>query len=159
MLTVLTVLVVLCLVLVIAMLAMWPGRTATENENAGQPAQMANMVSIETPYLTLYYPDRWEAHLLHEHHEEDGVYTESFYCTVGGRLIALFDVHFGDAQAGEVFGYILQDGKKVPFCLTFHDYIPDESWSEEDQFVLFAMQESVNDLVQAVRENEAYSAQ
>lgn len=133
-----------------------PGETIEETEATA--AELADMVRIETPYLELYYPSQWEQYLKWEQKEENGVLTTAFSCDIDGVQAPLFDVHFGSEQAGEAMGYIHTEEGKIPFGMTFHDFIPDETWSEDDAYVLYAMQEAVNELLQSVRESEKYAA-
>lgn len=128
-------------------------------EEAAVPAENEDMFRIETGYVDLGYPAQWVPYLQYEYKEENGVLTVAFCCSIGDNQTPLFDVHFGDAQMGECFGYIAKDGEKIPFTVTFHDYIPDESWDEDDKHVLYAMQESVNELIQAVKADPNYTAE
>lgn len=114
---------------------------------------------IETPYVMLGYPAQWESYLNYQQFEENGVYTVSFNCWIREELIPLFDINFGSEQVGELLGYIQKDEKKTAVAVAFHDYLPDETWKEDDTYVLFAMQESVNDLLSALRADEGFSEQ
>lgn len=129
-----------------------PGETGSSEATAA-PTENGDMVWIQTPYMTLGYPAEWESYLRYEPKEENGVFTQSFYCAVGEKEIPLFDVHFGSEDAGQKMGLLLTDEGEIPVSMTFHDFIPDETWTDDETYVLYAMQESVNDLIQTMWAN------
>lgn len=160
--------VVVCLAIIIFLLAtrndgtQQPEHTDAPGETAGSDADLPQGVVgdtlwIPTPYISLAYPAHWEQHLSHGGQMEDGVYTHRFVCTAGGSQTPLFDVHFGSEALGSHIGYIVAEEGKIPVCVSFHDLLPGEDWSEEDKNVLYAMQEAVNDLLQLLRENKSFS--
>lgn len=135
-----------------------PEETVETQDSAILPED-TEMIWIETPYIRLGYPAEWESYLRYDQKEEDGVFTESFYCCIEEEQIPLFDIHFGSEALGEQMGYLLLDGEKIPFSFTPYEYTPSETWREDDVYVLYAMQEGVNDVIRSVMDAEAYTAQ
>lgn len=129
----------------------------TEPETVENDTEQVDMIWIQTPYIDLGYPAQWESYLRCEPKEENGVFTQSFLCSVNSEKVPLFDVHMGSEAVGEPMGYINTADGKVVVSMTFHDYAPDSTWSQDDTYVLYAMQESVNELMRSLRENENFS--
>lgn len=121
------------------------------------PQEDPTMIWIDTPYVRLCYSAQWENYLMYEHTQRDGVFTESFYCRIAGEQIRLFDIHFGTVNEGELLGYLLKDGQNIPVCVTPYDFAPDDSWREEDTYVIFSMQEGINDVIQCIMAYENFS--
>ena len=138
-----------------------PSTTATEvptEPQISEPQQEdPTMIWIDTPYIRLSYSAQWERYLQYEYTQRNGVYTSSFSCRIAGQLIRLFDIHFGTVNEGDFLGYILKDGQRIPVCITPYDYMPDDSWREEDTYVLYSMQEGINDVIQCVMAYESFS--
>lgn len=106
-------------------------------------------MEIETPYVVLQYPSRWEETVRVEQIEDD-VYTVAFYGTVENREEHhLFDILFGDGDGFEI-GKILVDGKVVRMCVVTYDLKTDESWSDEEILELKGMREDVQHIISSV---------
>lgn len=105
--------------------------------------QPAENMTIETPYCELLFPGKWEKYL--QVKEEEDPYRVSFYARVGSHEQQfLFTVCFGAEE--EAIGTV--DGVSVGVIL--EDLTPDSSWTEEERNILFAMQEDMNLLLEAL---------
>lgn len=124
-------------------------------EPTGQPdfqktapeSSVRNLLTIQTPGCTLYYPVRWAPYLVTEQTapSENGTYCVQFYGKLAGEdKCPLFSLLFGGDE-GTRLG-ILQGETQTAVNLLIHPLAADE-WDNEDTQILYAMQEAVNDLI------------
>ena len=114
---------------------------------------------IETPYTKLGFPKQWESYLKYAQTSNKDLHTVSFMCTIAEQEIPLFDVFFGYTDLGEQMGYLTKGEERIPVCVLFYEYVPDETWREDDKVVLYAMQEAANDVITTIMTDENYIAQ
>lgn len=97
-------------------------------------------MAIETPVCTLYYPREWES-LLRVEMTDGEPYSAAFWAELPSEVSApLFTVSFGE-ESESVLGYLTaEDGQRLAVSLEKHELVPDETWMEEDIFILQAMQ-------------------
>ena len=124
-------------------------------EPTGQPdfqktapeSSVRNLLTIQIPGCTLYYPVRWAPYLVTEQTapSENGTYCVQFYGKLAGEdKCPLFSLVFGGDE-GTRLG-ILQGETQTAVNLLIHPLAADE-WDNEDSQILYAMQEAVNDLI------------
>jgi len=104
-------------------------------------------IQIETPYCTLYYPGEWEPFLQVEQTAGE-LYKATFRaCLDTGREQDLFLIVFG-GDAVSAYGSIMSEqGETVPVSIVCDDIAVDESWTENEIYIVFAMQEALNDVL------------
>ena len=110
-------------------------------------SSVRNLLTIQTPGCTLYYPVRWAPYLVTEQTapSENGTYCVQFYGKLAGEdKCPLFSLVFGGDE-GTRLG-ILQGETQTAVNLLIHPLAADE-WDNEDTQILYAMQEAVNDLI------------
>ncbi len=100
-------------------------------------------VAIETPVCTLYYPRQWEDFLRVEMTDGEP-YTVLFWAELPSEVSAeLFKVRFGE-ESGNGLGYLTTEtGERLLVSVEKHELVPEENWTEEDLFILQAMQAAV----------------
>lgn len=114
------------------------------------------MISIETKYCTLLYPETWSEHLIVQETEVDEVNIVTFYCSIGDDDVVLYNVYFNASDMGDPVGYITVDGEKIPCSVEYSDYVPEE-WSEEQKDTFLSMAECINDVVDSIKANDGFS--
>ena len=124
---------------------------ATGNE----PDDIGNPLAIETPYGTLYYPDKWAGSLRSEEEKTDGGITIKFYGTVNEKEEILYMIMFGcetdnSFPVGTISG---ESFENVQVNVELSDFTPDSSWSQDAVDTMCAMQESVNYIIEKLEEN------
>lgn len=75
-------------------------------------------IEIETPYLTLQFPEKDSETLVYEEEQEGDVVSEIFYMKTEGDDLLLYRFDFGDENAGEWLGMIKTDEKEIPVTYT-----------------------------------------
>lgn len=100
-------------------------------------------MAIETPVCTLYYPLEWES-LLRVEMTDGEPYSVAFWAELPSEVWAeLFTVRFGE-ETDSPLGYLTTEtGERFLVSVEKHALVPDESWTEEDLFILQAMQAAV----------------
>lgn len=102
---------------------------------------------IETPYLTLRYPDALSDHLTVVNSEKDP-YTLEFYALLEGKPEQrLFDVCLGENASGNL-GTVETASGELPVGMTLYPFVPDENWTEGEINTVLAMQDAANYLVE-----------
>lgn len=131
--------------------------TKTVLEEAAQEEN--NFLEIETPYCVMQYPAYWEDALEIRETEDGGVLEDLFCCNMDGKQYQLFAVRFGEGAEGDIIGYLMHQEQKVPVSIEVFEFTGDSELAEENEMAVYAMQEGINDILQSVMANEAYSAE
>lgn len=105
-------------------------------------------IVIQTAWGELRYPGKWEPYLLVEQKTEDAA---EFYAKLPGKEpLLLFTVCFG---ADETMAVITdQAGVETGVGIRFQELTPDSSWNQEELNVVYAMQEDLNFLLNALEQ-------
>ena len=102
--------------------------------------------SVDTPFTKLYYPVKWQSQVRVQNIEGD-VYTVEFYGSVEGKAEThLFDIAFGGTD-GFTVGNITVGDAVTNVNLVFAEIMLDETWTEEETNMIYAMQEDANYLL------------
>lgn len=169
--------IIICIVAIIIMVALWPENTkkgnltnkieVTSNVNSfgsvsgttavGDNTNIAEMMKIKTPYCKLNYPKAWSDNLKYKEKEENGVFSETFYCCIKEQEIEMFTIYFGETEVGIQLGYIIKDGKKVSISVDVKTFETDDTWTDEEKTLLNNMTEGVNDVIISVTSNKNFS--
>lgn len=101
---------------------------------------------IETPYLTLYYPESFEDYLLIANTSNDP-YMLEFYAVLPEKTERrIFDVCMGTGSDGNL-GVVVTDMGEIPVSMTVYSFEPDDTWDEGEIDTILAMQEAANELI------------
>lgn len=124
--------------------------TAFETE-ASETAQIENWQkdsenTIETPYLTLFYPEALSDHLRTVNSSENP-YILEFYAALEDReAVRLFDIFIGSSSVYNL-GVIETEQGEMTIGMITYSLPTDETWSDAETDTFHAMQEAVNDLI------------
>ena len=109
---------------------------------------------VETPYITLYYPNTW-TELQSAAVTEDGKNTRiTFVTLVGAQTVELFSIVIGPEEAE---GYLLGTLDGMNVYSVMNEQSPEE-WSEADYMDLCRQQEYVNELILQLHETSGFTA-
>lgn len=112
------------------------------------PADAPPDILIQTPYGTLPFPGKWEGYLRTEQPEAD---TLDFYCDLLEHPpVLLFTAVFGTAEGGIRADITADDGTVTPLIFLRHTLVFEGSWSQEALDLVYAMQEELNFLLDAL---------
>lgn len=78
----------------------------------------SSYLEIDTPYLTLKFPEQDSAALLHEEEHVGDAVVEVFYMKTEGNDLPLYRIDFGDENLGEWLGVIKTDTEEIPVTYT-----------------------------------------
>ena len=101
---------------------------------------------VQTPYLTLYYPEELADHLVVVKHEGDPFILEFYAVLEDKPEQRLFDVYMGSKANGNM-GKMQTDSGVVPVGMTLYTFTFDNSWSEGEINTVYAMQDVANDIM------------
>ena len=119
---------------------------STENSSLtiGSPDDSREAIEISTKYGTLLYPKEWESNLRTEIVDSD-VYKVEFYGTVEGKTEQhLFDLLFNGTEGYNLGTLTTETGEAVQINIESYDFELDDTWTEDEQFVLYSMLEDIN---------------
>lgn len=113
---------------------------------------------IETDYVRLYYPQKWEDNLETEVVEDEG-YVVEFYGKVEGKeRQKIFEVIFnGDADI--VIGTVENNGENIYVGFNLTDLELGDDWTDEEADIICAMQEDVNYLMGMLEREAGFEAE
>ncbi|MBP3310224.1 MAG: hypothetical protein J6L05_05370 [Ruminococcus sp.] len=128
---------------------------STENSSLtiGSPDDSREAIEIVTKYGTLLYPKEWESNLRTKIVDSD-VYKVEFYGTVEGKTEQhLFDLSFNGTEGYNLGTLTTETGEAVQINIESYDFELDDSWTEDEKFTLYAMQEDINYTIGMLAEN------
>lgn len=117
-------------------------------------------IAVDTPYITLHYPEEWQGIVTAEQTEAAGGQMLTFRTTIGEADAVLFSLIFSGAETAEGFplGVLTQEnGDDVHVFAAMNETIP-ETWSEEEINQFGSMQERVNDLIMQLNEDPRFDS-
>lgn len=122
---------------------------STENSSltVGAPDDSREAIEIVTKYGTLLYPLEWESNLRTEIVDKEE-YKVEFYGTVEGKKEQhLFDLSFNGTEGYNLGTLKTEGGEDVAINIVSYDFELDDTWTEDEQFVLYSMQEDINYII------------
>ena len=131
--------------------------TLSNVESSQLESENYEMLDIETDYCVLKYPSQWEKYLEVKDDTTDGVFTKTFLCNISNLNIKMFEIHFGKSEIGDLVGYITTGDEKTPVYVEYGEFSGDNSLSKDDETIIYAMFEGVNDVVQSIKKSNGFS--
>lgn len=120
------------------------GSTENSSLTVGSPDDSREAIEISTKYGTLLYPKEWESNLRTEI-VDSAVYKVEFYGTVEGKKEQhLFDLIFNGTNGYNLGTLKTETGETVQINIESYDSKLDDTWTEDEQFVLYSMLEDIN---------------
>ena len=107
-------------------------------------------MEIDTPYGTVEYPVVWKDRLVLKENTDGEIYSMSFFCNLNECETEMFRLIFNDAEIGDHIGNLTIDEKTIPVNVLFYESSFDDSWTEEDRTVYYAMAEGINTVISSV---------
>lgn len=130
-----------------------PAEQETTSITIGSPDDSREAIEISTKYGTLLYPKEWESNLRTEIVDKDE-YKVEFYGTVEGKKEQhLFDLFFNGEKGYNLGTLTTEAGEAVQINIESYDFELDDSWTEDEKFTLYAMQEDINYTIGMLSEN------
>jgi hypothetical protein len=115
-------------------------------------------IGVETPYMTLYYPEEWQGIVTVKQAEIQKDYRLTFRTKAVQKDTELFSLLFSPSEKTEGFligSLTLEDGKVICVYAVMNEQLP-ENWSEEEVIRFSSMQERVNDLIWQLYEDPRF---
>lgn len=108
-------------------------------------------INIDTPYVQLLYPKKWENYLETRINEKNSL-TVTFYCKLPNReKIEMFTYTFG-GKDGILIGKLNQTEIRVSIN---NNYVIDE-WKPEEKEIFYAMQEDMNIIIDTLLNKDGF---
>lgn len=133
-------------------------KSFSEAKDTGERGVEYDYIEIETPYCTLKFPDKWEQYLEYEINDENSVFSIEFFANIKQQKKKIFTVNFGDTNEKDGVGYIKTEKMEMPVSVKIEEIVLDDSWTEKEKDILYAMGECVNDVIQSIVSDEAYES-
>ena len=124
-----------------------------EGEHSGSDVQN------ETPVGTLIFPEAWAGAVQMKDTSADGQYAVSFYGTVGGEDVLLFELSVGAKEGDYQLGSAPDAaGNMQSVWLNIKEIEAKPEWSAEETTQINTMQECVNDLIDQLNQMDGFRA-
>ncbi len=131
----------------------WIGISARKRANEEQVVSF----QIETPFMTLEYPMRWEGKIQTRWIGNDQNGRMVFSTKLDRQeVVELFKIHFNEDAQIPVGVLNTEEKKDVYIGFSFAEISFDESWTEDEKNELYAMQEDVNFIIQQLSKDERF---
>lgn len=115
----------------------------------------SHATAFATSYGDVLYPSELKDEVRIE--ESDGSdYSVSFYATINDTECLLYKVNYGIAEGFKV-GTLKTDAGDIDVYGYINDIEFDDTWTQEDIDSFCAMQESINNVLQSIREYPNFS--
>lgn len=112
--------------------------------------------SLETPFITLQYPEKWKD-VIRVNHIEGDEYTVEFFGKIGdSEEIHLFDISFGEETANSIGSIKCKDGSVKSINVVTYDFDFSDEWVEERKNEIYSMAEDINIILQNIMENDSF---
>ena len=133
-----------------------PNRGPLKELTVGEENRRGETMVVDTSYLPVEFPyafsDLIRIHPINQDHQT----ALSFCALIAGEEQELFTIWFNGKDGQMVGTFDLKDGKKpVPVTLVF--YSPDASLQGDDRVTFFATQETVNDVLNAMKLQDGFT--
>lgn len=132
-----------------------------EGEHSGSDVQneTPKELEIETPVGTLIFPEAWAGAVQMKDTSADGQYAVSFYGTVGGEDVLLFELSVGAKEGDYQLGSAPDAaGNMQSVWLNIKEIEAKPEWSAEETTQINTMQECVNDLIDQLNQMDGFRA-
>lgn len=114
-------------------------------------------LEIETPVGTLLFPEEWAGEVQMKDTSADGQYAVSFYGTVNGEDVLLFELSIGTKEGSYQLGSAPDvNGNMLPVWLNISEIEAKPEWSAEDTTRINTLQECVNDLIDQLNHMDGF---
>ncbi len=115
-------------------------------------------LKIETPFVELEYPEKWESKIKTEWVGTDNSGSMIFSLKYNDiSNVELFQVHFNeDAQIPS--GVLKTEEEEIRVGLSFAEFEFDDSWSDNEKDEFYAMQEDANFTIARLSENKNFKS-
>lgn len=114
-----------------------------------------NIVDTKLDYWDVALPE----HMSWEETHEGGSYLVTFYGEVNGQKYKLYSAAIGDNRLTSVLGSYIISSQIKPVSVESYDLPDTDGWDEAAVTELYTMMSTINDLIQAIMSDEAFSAE
>lgn len=132
--------------------------TEMQEDIKGTVEQMieASGFLIETPFVNLYYPEKWKEQIRVEQ-LEGNVYYVQFFATVGdNEEVHIFDIAFG-GEEGSTLGMINdENNESIPVNIISYDFEFGEEWTTDEINEMYTMLEDINYIMGMLSKQEGF---
>ncbi len=109
-----------------------------------QAADNLDYFLIGTQYGSLYYPDYWQGHMVHEVQPQGEALAVVFNASINDKLYPLFTMTIGEGEGTQVGTLTDEAGTARPVYMTVAEILEDGSLTNDELSRLYAMQEDLN---------------
>lgn len=120
-----------------------------------QERQGETMV-VDTSYLPVEYPYAFSDLIQVEAINQGNQTALAFYAMIAGESRELYTLWFNGKDGQTVGAFDLQDGEK-PVVVTLAFYNPDAELEGDDRITFFATQETINDVLSAMKQDKNFT--
>ncbi len=121
----------------------------TEEAPMLQATEESAAIIIDTPYIPLTYPIKWIDYLELEESSSGEMYQVDFFGQVVNKEAQhLFTIQFG-AESDLTIGVVYNEAEGIiPVNVIVGTYFPDNTWTEDEKNIIYAMREDLNYLIE-----------
>lgn len=119
---------------------------AAEKATQISSAEEEKKAALETEFGTIYYPAKWEDEFITDQEKKDDILTVSFSTKKEKKEYKLFTVTIAGEEGDSVGTITDKNGTKRNVFIEMMD-LEDVNAKEEVQNELYAMQESINSII------------
>lgn len=136
-----------------------PDNSSTlEDSTLIPPRDVVVTAGLDTPCGSFDFASTWGDSIRFEDLSDDERFITVAYGTSGDREAELFTICMGP---GSTEGYRLgtlpnHSGEPTEICFTVTEFLPDDTWSQEDRNAIYAMQEGINDFISQVQASDGF---
>lgn len=119
----------------------------------GTPDENRDSIEIVTKYGTLLYPKEWESNLRIEIIDKEEYKVEFYGAVKGKEELHIFDLNFNGPDGYNLGTLKTDSGEDVQLNIVSYDFDFDDTWTEDEKNVIYAMSEDINYIIGMLAES------
>lgn len=118
---------------------------------------MADGIVISTPIGELYYSKAWEEYTEVRSSSDETHFTAVIHANIGNHSLDILAIHMCDEADGMLVGSVPDsEGNQTKVFLEIYEIDANDGWSQSEIDTVYAIQESVNQLVEQITQLYGY---
>lgn len=109
------------------------------SETVKNSTELITNIQIDTPYVVLHYPARWNGYVTTKVEQQPNRYSVTFVGKIGTHEADLFAIVFGESEEMPIGTLVQEDGTEVAVRLNIDLFSGDDSWTGEELDLAYEM--------------------
>lgn len=148
-----------CVLLALVMVFCFAACGGGDQEPLRAPSSNGDVavISIETAYGTLSFPEELAGSMRHMEVTENNTAMQVFYMMTATGEKELFRIFYADTQSGTHLGYLTTDTGEIPMSYTICEYADEDFADAEERKLYYNMMDAFTVVINSIYADERFS--